>query len=326
MVKIEKIIEYLTDNDKFIITCHESPDGDALAAEYALGKGLLNYGKQISIINSDPTPDKFKYIDQDDIIKQYISEKDLPSDLENWTLIIVDTEQTNIGSIGEILLNKVKRTMVIDHHNFEEVINPFVYLNPDAGSSCEIIYEILIKMTIEIELDIAIAIYTGIIYDTGSFAYPKTNAQAFHIAEHLVNVGIIPNKIYSKLYESKSIESIILQTLVQQHMKLYFNKHVAVQYMNKDTLLNSGAKYEEAQEIVNFPLQSKIVRVSVFFKENADGLLRCSLRSKGDKVNCADIARKFNGGGHKTAAGFKCYEPFSLIQKRVLDILGEYFT
>jgi phosphoesterase RecJ-like protein len=325
MAQIEDIINYLDKNDKFIITCHESPDGDALAAEYALGKGLSYLKKTFIILNSDPTPDKFRFIDNDSIITFCNPEKDIPEDLKNWTLIIVDTEESNIGSLHEILSDKVKNIIVIDHHNYSDIKNPFVYLNPDAGSTCEIIYEILMKLSVKIDLDMAVALYAGIIYDTGSFAYPKTNAKAFHIAEHLVNIGIIPNKIYSKLYESKSIESIILQTLVQQHMKLYYDKQVAVQYMDKDTLLNSGAQYEEAQEIVNFPLQSKVVRVSVFFKENAEGLLRCSIRSKGE-VDCTDIAKIFNGGGHKTAAGFKCYIPFEDIHKRVLDILAEYFT
>jgi len=325
MAKLDDIINYLDKNDKFIITCHESPDGDALAAEYALGKGLINKNKNVRIINSDSTPNKFKFVDATDLIVHYQKEDDLPDDLENWTLVIVDTELSNIGTIKERIAEKVRNILTIDHHNYGEVDNPFIYLNPDAGSSCEIIYEILIKMEIEIELGIAIAIYTGIIYDTGSFAYPKTNAMAFHIAEHLVKIGVIPNKVYSRLYESKSIESIILQTLVQQNMKLHYEQRVAVQYMSKKTLLDSGAKYEEAQEIVNFPLQSQVVRTSIFFKENADGLLRCSIRSKGE-VNCASVARMFNGGGHKTAAGFKCYKPFEDILKRVLDIIGEYFT
>ncbi|MBI9098728.1 MAG: bifunctional oligoribonuclease/PAP phosphatase NrnA [Spirochaetaceae bacterium] len=325
MAKLEDIIKYLEDNNKYIITCHESPDGDALAAEYSLGKGLLSRNKDILIINSDSTPEKFKFVDPDNMIAQYKSHDDLPPDLENWTLIIVDTEKSNIGLLKDILLHRVKAIMIIDHHNYEESENPLIFLNSDAGSSCEIIYEILTKMKINIALDIAIAIYTGIIYDTGSFAYPKTNAFAFHIAEHLVKIGVIPNWVYSKLYESKSIESIILQTLVHQNMKLYFNQQVSVQYMSKKTLLDSGAKYDEAQEIVNFPLQSEIVRVSIFFKEDSEGLLRCSIRSKGE-LNCVTVARIFNGGGHKTAAGFKCYEPFEDIQKRVLDIIGEYFT
>jgi len=325
MAKIETIIDYIQKNDNYIVTCHESPDGDALAAEYALARGLAIFGKKVRIINSDETPDKYGFIDSEKIIFQYNSKNDLPDDLEKWTLIIVDTEKSNIGTIKDIIPHQVKRTLVIDHHTFGDEADPYTYLNPDAGSSSEIIYSILTKMGIEIPLDIAVAIYTGIVYDTGFFAYPKTNAFEFQIAEALVKIGVNPNKIYSLLAESKSIESIILQTLVHQNMKLHFDQRVAVQYMSLKTLTDSGAKYEESQEIVNFPLQSQKVRASVFFKEDSTGLLRCSIRSKGE-VNCAEVARSFNGGGHKTAAGFKCYEPFEDIQPKVLDMLGGYFT
>ncbi|MBN2656922.1 MAG: bifunctional oligoribonuclease/PAP phosphatase NrnA [Spirochaetales bacterium] len=325
MAKIEAIIDYLKHNDNYIVTCHESPDGDALAAEYALARGLQIYGKKARIINSDATPDKYNYLDSGNIILQYRSTGDLPEKLKDWTLIVVDTELSNIGSIKEVIPPEVKQTLIIDHHNFGDETAPFTYLNPEAGSSSEIIYMILEKLGVEMTLDIGIAIYTGIVYDTGFFAYPKTNAYEFHIAEKLVNLGVDPSKIYSLLAESKSIESIILQTLVHQNMKLHFDQKVAVQYMSRATLLDSGAKYEESQEIVNFPLQSQQVRASVFFKEDTTGLLRCSIRSKGE-VNCAEVARSFNGGGHKTAAGFKCYEPFEDIHTKVLDMLGRYFT
>lgn len=325
MAKIEDITEYLKDNDNYIITSHESPDGDALAAEYALARGLIKYGKNVKIINSDPTPEKFSFVDIQKLITVQNSDKKIDFDLSSWTLIIVDTEKSNIGHLKDYIFEKVKCTLVIDHHSYGGDSDPYTYLNSDSGSTCEIIYTILEKLGIEIELDMAISIYTGIVYDTGSFCYPKTNAYEFHIAEKLVAIGVIPNKIYSKLYESKSIESIILQTLVNQNMKLHYEQRVAVQYMSLDTLAHSGAKYEEAQEIVNFPLQSRKVRASVFFKEDLTGLLRCSIRSKGE-VNCAEIARSFNGGGHKTAAGFKCYEPFNDILPKVLEMLGKYLT
>lgn len=325
MAKLEDIIDYIKSNDKFIITCHESPDGDALAAEYALARGLKKYGKNIKILNSDPTPEKFSFIDEKKIIYVHEEGVDIVDDYSQWTLIIVDTEKSNIGHIKDFILSAVKCTLVLDHHNYGGEDDPYTYLNADAGSSCEIVYELLQNLGVEIDLDMGIAIYSGIVYDTGSFAYPKTNSYEFHIAEHLVKIGVIPNKVYSKLYESKSIESIILQTQVHKNMTLTYDQRVAVQYMSLETLTESGAKYEEAQEIVNFPLQSQKVRASVFFKEDLTGLLRCSIRSKGE-VNCAEVARSFNGGGHKTAAGFKCYEPFEVIQPKVLDMLGQYFT
>lgn len=325
MAKIEGIVDYFKNENNFIVTCHESPDGDALAAEYALARGLQLLGKNVRILNSDKTPDKYRFLDKRKLIVHYESVYDLPKNLNEWTFVVVDTELSNIGTLKSIIPDKVKCTLVIDHHNFGDKNDPFIYLNPDAGSSCEIIYKILTMLSVNITLDIGIAVYTGIVYDTGFFAYPKTNAYEFHIAEQLVKIGVEPNMIYSKLAESKSIESIILQTLVHQNMRLYFDQRVAVQYMSRETLLDSGAKYEEAQEIVNFPLQSQQIEASVFFKEETTGLLRCSIRSKG-LINCADLARDFNGGGHKTAAGFKCYEPFVDIQPKVLDMLGKYFT
>jgi phosphoesterase RecJ-like protein len=93
-----------------------------------------------------------------------------------------------------------------------------------------------------------------------------------------------------------------------------------MQIMSKETLLESGASYEDAEDLINVPLQSKTVEVSVFFKSNSEGVLRCSLRSKGF-VNVAQLAQSFGGGGHKTAAGFKCPYPLDTIRKKVLELI-----
>ncbi len=95
--------------------------------------------------------------------------------------------------------------------------------------------------------------------------------------------------------------------------------------MRREMILDSGANYEEADQLINIPLKSEDVRVSVFFKENLEGLLRCSLRSKGN-INVAEIAQLFGGGGHKTAAGFKCRDSVEATKKIMLDKLRNYFT
>ena len=94
--------------------------------------------------------------------------------------------------------------------------------------------------------------------------------------------------------------------------------------MPRQMLLDCRANYEEADGLINIPLKSEDVRVSVFFKENLEGLLRCSLRSKGN-INVAEIAQQFGGGGHKTAAGFKCRESMDKTKKAILDNLGKLF-
>ena len=95
--------------------------------------------------------------------------------------------------------------------------------------------------------------------------------------------------------------------------------------MLKEDIIESGALYEEADSLINIPLKSEAIKVSIFFKENTEGLLRCSMRSKGN-IDVSFIAQIYNGGGHKTAAGFKSKYPLEEIKVKVLDMLNKYFT
>ena len=95
--------------------------------------------------------------------------------------------------------------------------------------------------------------------------------------------------------------------------------------MRREMIIHSGANYEEADQLINIPLKSEDIRVSIFFKENPEGLLRCSMRSKGN-INVAEIAQLFGGGGHRTAAGFKCREPLEATKTIVMDKLRVHFT
>jgi phosphoesterase RecJ-like protein len=130
--------------------------------------------------------------------------------------------------------------------------------------------------------------------------------------------------MYQHIYESNSIPALRLQSRVLSTLELHYNQHVAVQIMLKEIIDQCGARYEEADSFINIPLKSKDIRVSVFFKENERGILRCSLRSKGN-INVAAIAQTFGGGGHRTAAGFKSSFKLDTIKSRVLELLRPYF-
>jgi len=322
---LDDIQNYFKDNNKFLLTTHESPDGDGLGAEYALCSAMLDLGKKVRVLNSDPAANKYNFFDRKNLIKAWKINGDLPEDLENWILVVLDTEPTNIGSLAEVAISGCKEVIVLDHHSPKGSAEYKNWLVPESSSTCEMIFRILESMSPEFKQDIAVALYTGIVYDTGSFIYPKTQASTFRIAEKLVSSGAVPNEIFSYLYESKSKGALMLASLVTSTMMLYEEDRVAVQIMPRDTLIASGAEYDESQEIVNFPLQCGKVRVSVFLKENEHGVKRCSIRSKGE-VDCAAVSHLFDGGGHKTAAGFRFEKPFMEIQEEVLEAMRPYFT
>ncbi len=324
--RFHAIADFILENDKIFLTAHETPDGDAIGSEIAAYLALKTMGKQVRIINADPMADKYKFLDVENAIEIYSEDIDLPEDMHSWVLIILDTNDiNNIGSIKMNILSKVKDFFIFDHHEGSESVLTANYIESEASSTCEMLFELFTEMNIKLSYDMLVAIYLGIVYDTGSFIYPKTTAKTFAIAEHCVRNGVNPNFIYSKLYESNSISSLMLQSKVMSTLEFHFDRHVAIQTMLKEDIIESGALYEEADSLINIPLKSENIRVSIFFKENLDGILRCSLRSKGN-IDVAFIAQIFNGGGHKTAAGFKSKYPLEEIKVKVLEMLNKYFV
>ncbi len=326
MNEFQPAIDFLTRKDRFIITAHETPDGDAIGSECAMLRALRGQGKKAIILNADPTPRKFAYLDSENNVGVLEREEQIPTDIAQWSLLMLDTNDVNnIGQIAKLVLPRVAGYFIIDHHEQEEDISTGNFIQKSASSTSEIIYRILTAMGIAIDYQTALALFTGIVYDTGSFIYPKTTALTFEIARDLVSLGVEPNYVYAKIYESNSISALVLQSRVLSTLELLFNNHVSILTMRKDMVIDSGANYEESDQLINIPLKSEDIRVSVFFKENLEGLLRCSLRSKGN-IDVAAIAQIFGGGGHKTAAGFKCRDGVEATRKIILDKLKVYFT
>lgn len=320
-----EVVRFITGGRKFILTVHETPDGDAVGSQAAMGRVLRSLGKNVIMLNADPIPKKFQFLDENNLIRTLEKEEQLPEDIGEYHLILMDTNDiNNIGQVRDMVLPRVKGYFIIDHHEHTGDVRADNLIIRDASSSCEILYDIFADMKIELDRETAMALFVGIVYDTGSFIYPKTTPKTFMIAHNLTLLGISPNDVYSRIYESNSISSLILQAKVMSTLELHFNNHVAVQTMAKEAITSSGASYEEADSFINIPLKSKDILVSIFFKENQEGILRCSMRSKGN-INVSDIAQIFGGGGHKTAAGFKCKGSAKESLAVVLKKLSGYF-
>ena len=323
MKNLKKFYAFLENNDKFILTAHENPDGDAVGSEYALCRHINKCGKTARILTAEIVPEKYNFIDEKNLIEVIQSISELPDNINEYALVILDTNTPfNTGMIYSYIKDKIKDIFIIDHHESPEedsLIKDYNCIETDASSSCEIIYRIVqnSKINNDITFDMAQAMYAGIVYDTGSFIYPKTSEQTLFIASELVKTGLKPNLIYSNMYESNSLSSLKLQSKVFSDIEFHHNHKTALQIMTKEMLTKYKALYEDGDTIINIPLKCRDIKISVFFKENKKGVLRCSLRSK-DNLDVASIARSFGGGGHTTAAGFKCNEPLEIIRKKVL--------
>ena len=325
MSELRTAIDFLTRAQRLILTTHETPDGDGIGSECAMYRALRYLGKEVIVLNADATPRKFSFLDSNGALAVAEREDQLPGDIAEYVLLMLDTNDVgNIGQIAKLVLPRVREHFIIDHHENEEDLLSGNFIQKSASSTAEILYQIFRQMEIPIDADMALALYTAIVYDTGSFVYPKTTSLTFEIARDLVSRGVQPNQVYTRVYESNSIAALVLESRVLSTLELALGDHVAFLTMTRAVLVESGANYEESDQLINIPLRSEDVRVSVFFKENTEGLLRCSLRSKGN-INVADIAQMLGGGGHRTAAGFKCRASMEATKRILMERLRTYF-
>ncbi|OHD13961.1 MAG: hypothetical protein A2Z98_17750 [Spirochaetes bacterium GWB1_27_13] len=319
---IKKLISFLEGRNNFIISGHENPDPDAICSCIALEYLLSTIGKNAIIVNSDPIP--FNLVSLDYRRKVNTVEKlSEITNIKDYSLIIVDTNDTdNIGSI-KTLINEVNSYFFIDHHSFKfEDIEHYLIL-VSASSTCEVIYKLYEYFNIDVPKEVGDAIYAGILFDSGSFHYPKTSSYTLQIASNIVDKGTNPNEIYLLLFEHESVESLKILSYVVSTLELVYNNQIAILTLTKDMLEKSGAKYEETSIFINIPLRSHLVKACIFFKENDNGTKRVSLRSKGN-IDVAKLALNYDGGGHKNASGFKLsgqFKEFSDAKQIVIDYI-----
>lgn len=309
--------ETILKQDSFLLAAHPRPDGDALGALVSLGNVLRQQGKDVKAVVEDEPEYRFQFIDSLKGLTLWNGNPEDCPDKDERFLIVVDTDISNLGNLQKPLLEKRgNRFMIIDHHEHPEEFQDGHVIDSSMSSTCEMLYNLFEAMGHSLDLPTAEALYAGIVFDTGSFVYPKTGRDSFLVAYNLVSLGVEPNKIYTHLYESNTTAFLKLQSRVLSTLQLYFDERVSLIEMDQQALKDTGSRYGDSGPLINIPLQCEAIRVSLFLKSDDKGNKRCSLRSKG-KVNVASLAEEFQGGGHKTAAGFS----YTGDKKELLDKL-----
>ena len=296
------VFEFLKRHSSLIITTHDPADPDGLGAEKVLYLIAKSMGKHVRIINSGQMPENYRFMDTDNLVETW---KDVTESLpREAALAIVDTsDEYNIGELRDII-PYASEVFFIDHHEHSAFCTLKGYTDETASSVCELMVELAEAAGVTLSLSHARAAYAGIVYDTGFFAYPKTTTRTFRAALSLIGAGVRPYDIYQALCENISNRTLLLQRAVFSSLEIRNQGRVALQVLRKSDLEKTGANYEDTDNFVNTPMKSREIEVSIVVKENREGQIRCSLRSKG-KVNVSELAQNLGGGGHITAAGFK---------------------
>ncbi len=317
-MSLRNLKEFIDRNTQFVLTAHVDPDADATGAEYGMLKLLHSLGKKAVIFNNNDPESKYCFFDPDNSFHS-LENEGLPVDLQPFALIILDTLDLNhIGLAKDHLYKKCVEAFIIDHHSAGILPDCGLLVDESAAATCQIIFDIYKYFDKTPDLNVCKGLYTGIVYDSGGFIYPKTSPHTFKIAQKLVELGVKPKEIHSNLFEQIPASRMRLLAKVQSTLEILFSDSLAIQVLTHDMLVSSKATYNDSESFVNYPLKCQSIKVSVLFKETEQKKIKCSLRSKGS-IDVAKIVLPFGGGGHKNAAGFLWNGSLEQIKLKILE-------
>ncbi len=295
---IEEIAKKLESNKKILVASHIIPDGDCIGSTVALGLALKNLNKEVIMVNGDEVPDMYKFLKgSEDILP--------PSSVEKVPDITVLVDCTDLSRVGEELQKKIdKNTFIIniDHHVSNLNFGDLNFVRPEAAAAGELIHALLQEMKIEITPEIATALYTAIVTDTGSFQYENTSPKTLRLAAELHEKGANVTLVREYLWERKPVLGILALKEVLSTLSFDKNGKIAWISLDKELYDRLGLTPECCEGLINYPRSIEGVEVALFFKEQEDGKVKVGLRSK-NYINVNEIASQFGGGGHQRSAG-----------------------
>ena len=305
---MNEIIQIINEKDNFVITAHHHPDGDAIGSSLALYLALKSLGKKVDIIIDD-VPKRFKYLSgYYDIKNDADREYDVGFVLDNSII-----DRINIPC----LVNKMKFMVVIDHHDSNSLYGDINYVLPLSSCSM-VIYKLLKQLNIKIDKDIASAIYTGIITDTGCYRNKNVDYETFVISSELSKIVDVTEIIKNSIGTISKSE-FLLRKVGIDNLEFYMNNKIAITSISYDEVIKCNGTKDECSGLVNIPREIDGVEVAVLIRYFPDEI-RVSLRSNNIDVN--EVAKKFGCGGHKFAAGIS-FDPLNEHDKIKKDIIIE---
>lgn len=312
---LDKILEEINKADSIVILTHENPDGDAIGSSLAMYNILKAYGKNPDIIIPEFSK-IFNFLPGISEIKKEssVKEYDLAISLDCPTI-------KRLNGFANYFEN-AKSKVVIDHHGTNTMFGDLNYVNPDALACAQILIVMFEYFGFEITKDIATCIITGIITDTGGFAYSGVTAETFEFAASLLKRGVNVSDVYKRVLQTTTKPCFELTRIALNRLEFLENGKISFTYITEEDMQKANAETGDHEGIVTIGRNIEGVEVSVFARQIDEGW-RLSLRSN-DYVNVSDVCIMFGGGGHPKAAGATLTGSINEVKDKILAQIKRY--
>ncbi|WP_282123801.1 DHH family phosphoesterase [Algibacter mikhailovii] len=327
---ISSIKALLSTTKNIVIVPHKNPDGDAIGSTLGLYHYLLKDHHQVQVIVPNDYPSFLKWIPGNDTILKYDSQTTKCAELINNADIIFTLDFNafhRTGDMETILSESQGLKIMIDHHQSPDDYPTYMFSDVNMSSTAEMIYHFIDMLDDKNAIDstIATCLYVGIMTDTGSFRFRSTTATTHRIVASLIEKGADNTQIHNKVYDTNSYERIQLLGCALTNLRAIPEYKAAYITLSQDELNRYNYKKGDTEGVVNYALSlDGVILAAIFIEDKKEGIIKISLRSKGDfSVNEMSRAH-FNGGGHTNAAGGRSHLSLSDTVEKFISILPRY--
>ena len=307
---LQDVLQQIERRDRFVLTSHARPDGDAIGSALACCQVLRAMGKQAEVVLHDGVPRIYRKLPFAD---QVLQSNRVAGNYEAAIILECDSiHRTRLEGLEDRFL------ISIDHHVSGRPFANVNWIDPHAVATAEKVFRLAREAGANFSQEIATCLYTALMTDTGSFMFQGTNQHTFALARELVLAGADPSYCARNIYFAHSVAKMRL--LGEALRSLHTEAHIGWTWVTQEQMERYEAKEEDCEGLVNYVLSIGEIEVAALFRELPDGRLRVSLRSKG-RLDVAKVAERFGGGGHECASGCSLDGPLNLAVPQVLELL-----
>src|SRR3954464_14842793 len=315
--ELTAVADAIRGHERFVVTTHENPDGDALGSLLAMKLTLDQLGKDsVMVLHGDaPLPGEYAFMPLTELRRRW------PDDVSERVLLAVDCANESRIADPEVL-GRVPLSVDIDHHHDNTRFGQTNLIVADASSTGEVLRDVFRELDVELTPEIAEALYIALVTDTGRFQYTNTTPKALRLAAELVEAGADVHRVFQGVYESVQFAKLKLLARALERAQVYEGGKLVVSHLVRSdfTELNAPGAYSEG--IIDYLRAVEGASMAALIREppRKEGpTRRISLRSSDDELDVSAIARLSGGGGHRQAAGFSSERSIEEITQFIHD-------
>lgn len=300
----QKIKSQVEQSTNILVTAHQQPDADALGSMVAIGNWLNELGISHTKFCVDQPADNLRWMVD---FEPIVTDPSFVLEQQYDIVFVLDSGDLEYAGVHKIIPQLLGNPQVIniDHHTTNQNFGDINLVDDTAVSTTVILYQFFRTLNIKISAKTASSMLAGIIFDTYNFTNPNTNQGALKTASSLLTAGASLSQVSDSILKTKTVDALKVWGKILMRLNYNPNFGIATTVVTAEDLQNGITKTEVSEGVANFLNNLSGVKAALILTEQGDGIIKGSFRTNDENINVAELAKKFGGGGHKKAAGFR---------------------